>query len=360
MFLKHFRISVLFFFLSLFSLSQTQAQQQTYQPIPPAQVQNVKLTSPGNTIVVTWDKGTDQDGLVVAYKIYYGTTSVKDENASYQNEIKVDGGETTSFTLTNLTPGMIYYVAVTALDDEGNESDNYSVEISIVVGSGGALSILDSSITPSETSTPPQDQTSPVPPTEDLTINGNVSETQTQITTQTDSGSSATTPSDQQNPQYYGPELPADTKTTDTSASALDAPAQTQTDITAPGDVSGLKVDLKRLSKDQVVVLTWKKANDTDHDIADQIVYTKKGMESWDEGTSLGKNVEELEVETDMNQNYTVKIVTIDTSGNASQGVTAFFSTTLAKSGPADLTWLILLFGVVGFGYVFVLKRQVI
>jgi len=70
-------------------------------------------------ITVSWDPSPDSD--VVGYKLYFGTSS-----RNYTNS--VDVGNTTSFTLTNLEAGKIYYIAATAYDTEGLESD-FSEEV---------------------------------------------------------------------------------------------------------------------------------------------------------------------------------------------------------------------------------------
>ncbi len=66
-----------------------------------------------------WDPNTETD--LAGYKIYYGYVS-----GSY--EYSVDVGNQTTYTLTGLDPNKIYYIAATAYNLEGYES-NFSNEV---------------------------------------------------------------------------------------------------------------------------------------------------------------------------------------------------------------------------------------
>ena len=79
----------------------------------------------GGAIILDWDAPTtNADGTalndLVGYKIYYGTAS-----GVYTHS--VDVGNVTTYTLTGLTKGQVYYTAATAYDTSGNES-GYSIE----------------------------------------------------------------------------------------------------------------------------------------------------------------------------------------------------------------------------------------
>jgi fibronectin type 3 domain-containing protein len=92
-------------------------------------------------IRLAWDANTEPD--VAGYKIYYGTSS-----KSYTGS--VDVGNVTSYTLTGLTQGQTYYIAVTAYNTSGSES-NYSGEVSGVA----TETTLPASETPPTVSTSP-------------------------------------------------------------------------------------------------------------------------------------------------------------------------------------------------------------
>ena len=71
-------------------------------------------------INLAWDPNTEPD--LAGYRVYYGTAS-----GTYGAPIDVK--KVTTYTLTGLTLGQTYFLAVTAYDTSGNESD-YSNEVS--------------------------------------------------------------------------------------------------------------------------------------------------------------------------------------------------------------------------------------
>ncbi len=81
-------------------------------------------TNAGTATLLWVAPTTNTDGspaTVTGYRVYYGTAS-----GTYTN--KIDAGTTTTYTVTNLSPGT-YYFAVTAYDSSGNESA-FSDEVS--------------------------------------------------------------------------------------------------------------------------------------------------------------------------------------------------------------------------------------
>ena len=83
---------------------------------PPIPAQNTTITSTGNDFInLTWDES--ELGDLAGYKLYYDS----DPNGfPYDNSIDVDN--VTSYSLSNLSPGTTYYLAVTTYDFSGNES----------------------------------------------------------------------------------------------------------------------------------------------------------------------------------------------------------------------------------------------
>jgi hypothetical protein len=65
-------------------------------------------------VTLAWDPNTDPD--LAGYRIYYGLT-----NNQYSSS--VDVGNRTSYTLSSLENGKTYYIAATAYDRYGDESD---------------------------------------------------------------------------------------------------------------------------------------------------------------------------------------------------------------------------------------------
>lgn len=100
----------------------------------PSDVENVKA-EPGDKLVkLTWDAATDNVG-VSGYKIFYGTSSVSTDSASYTMG-PVDVGNVLAYDVTGLENGKTYYFALTAYDAAGNESEFYSLEVSAKPGAG--------------------------------------------------------------------------------------------------------------------------------------------------------------------------------------------------------------------------------
>jgi hypothetical protein len=75
-------------------------------------------------IQLAWDPNTEPD--IAGYKVHYGTLSrLQSPDGRYQ--VSSDVIDTTTYPL-DLQAGVTYYIAVTAVDDSGNESD-FSVEL---------------------------------------------------------------------------------------------------------------------------------------------------------------------------------------------------------------------------------------
>ena len=68
-------------------------------------------------VTLAWDPNTEPD--LAGYKLYYGTAS-----GDYTQVIDV--GNTTMYTVTNLTAGHTYYFTVTAHDASGHEKHTYT------------------------------------------------------------------------------------------------------------------------------------------------------------------------------------------------------------------------------------------
>jgi len=81
-------------------------------PVLPALpvVANVTLSPQNQAIAVSWSAAAGATG----YKIYYSTTSFDTTNPPPANAVSITVGNTTSYTITGLTNGTRYYVAVTA------------------------------------------------------------------------------------------------------------------------------------------------------------------------------------------------------------------------------------------------------
>ncbi len=118
--------SMLILFSGLY-ISQGLVHAQAKDSAEPTDVENVVAVPGDSKITLSWDASTDNVG-VTGYKIYYGTESVTKDGQQYNlGFVKTDN--VTTSDVTGLTNGTTYYFAITALDAEGNESINYSVEV---------------------------------------------------------------------------------------------------------------------------------------------------------------------------------------------------------------------------------------
>jgi hypothetical protein len=83
------------------------------------------VSASAGQVTLAWDPNTESD--LAGYKVYYGTAS-----GVYTSNIDV--GNVTSFTVTGLQDGLLYFFAVTAYNTSAGES-GFSNEVSAVVAS---------------------------------------------------------------------------------------------------------------------------------------------------------------------------------------------------------------------------------
>ncbi len=379
----------------LLTLTAFSAQAQEFFT-PPADVENVQLTAGNKTLDITWDEGTDKDGLVTGYKIYYGTKSVTKAGDIYEKEVL---SESNSHTLTDLTNGTLYYVAITAIDDEDNESNKYSPEISATpkapnpptLESIEYLSSTEIIINMSDPTTADNpktafrvlnDKDTPIPVAQAEFIGSSVilefdtdileAGTTYQVTAsnriQNAAGESVlngkgdvlsfTVPVPVIEEEPAAPILPAPEPrelkrapkapviTPDPEEPAPKKEPQT---IYPPMNAQNLQVDDTRLKSDSVVILKWTPS--LGDRLADQVIYTRKESGSWDSGYSIGTDIQEVEIDVDTNENYEVRIVTVNDTGLESDGAVLSFSTHLTETGPSTmwgfLAMMFMLLGII-------------
>jgi hypothetical protein len=94
----------------------------TFGSDPAPGVPNVCDAKTGTTpttgnAVLTWQASTDSK--VTGYKVYYGTSSGSYMQTAGQG---ISAGNNTTYTVSGLPTGTLYYFAVTAADAAGNES----------------------------------------------------------------------------------------------------------------------------------------------------------------------------------------------------------------------------------------------
>jgi len=267
-------------------------------------------------IMLEWEPGNSVEDVIIGYNIYYGTRSVQTVDDFYDDQVFVSAQ--TSYVFDTLDPQNVYYFAVTAIDSQENESATYSPEISFSA---------DPDAKPAEEPEPLPEPVIEEPIIDPVDID---------ITDEPD------VPVEEE-PLF---EAPGDVEA---------APIE---DHLPPLDASQVQVDASSIKSDNKIRLTWTKSINIDGDVQDQVLFLKKGHESWDGGRSLGKDLEAIELDVEPNQNYSVRIVTIDRSGNESRGATLTFSTHLAESGPQSFLLLFLAAGLFLFLFPLALKRR--
>jgi|GEM_PF-1241459 len=441
----------------------------------PSDVRNVTAEGLDGAVRLTWDEATD-DGLVVGYKVHYGVTTVTEEGDTYDQEVNTFSEES-SFDVENLINNNTYFFAVTAVDDEGLESELYSVEVSATPKSSGGdgapilisathtaankvllimsepvqlddpTTAFDLSDTFTEVKVPilntlinSQQLTLVLDPasltpgrkytltaTTGVTdFDGNpvssgvvdsvefdaVGEFETPVVEPPASDDEEDNDEDEEEfeeellieeePVIETPAEPNDLNTfflddsqgnsdtanfldsllspdnpinnlerfepeaettTETSTPSVPTANETQNlssapDQVPPQDARNLLADTSMAPSGQVQI-SWTPAVDIDGDIKDQVLYTRVGLGVWDTGISLGKGVSNATINVDQNENYQIRLVTLDEANNESFGAAFEFSTTLNQSGGGQGSVVALtVLAALGFFFLFVGGRK--
>jgi len=415
---------------------------------PPSSVTNVVATAKDEAVGLTWDAATDEDGVVVRYKIYYGVSPVTEEGGTYDQEIDTQSDQT-EYEVSDLINGDTYYFGITGVDDQGNESELYSVEVSgtpqadSIEGNGSpSLKTVTQSapnkvlivmsepvrlddkkeafeltaevngiLVPVFDSTINSEQVTLIVDPQDLTAGDRYVVTATTGVTDFDGNPVSSgildsvvfvasddfpepepliieeEPEEEEEvlideePVLVVDEEPEPPKPDDFGTFFLDGDGDSDTssflddllapeeelnnlvseeppedgptiatpvepsvippandnlgsapDQIPPQDARNLTADTSNFASGTVAV-NWTPAVDVDNDIKDQVLFTRVGLGQWNNGLSLGKNANQAAVEVQPNQNYQIRLVTIDTAGNESFGAAFEFSTTLSQSG---------------------------
>ncbi len=405
-----------------------------YVPLPPYPVENVQAEVIGNTVRLTWDEAEDQDGgVVIGYRIYYGTQSVTAENGNqYEDDVVVHSAQT-EYEFTDLDSGT-YYFAVTARDDEEWESDNYSHEVSATLeGTPSGTNVSDdrfpkvlnaqrvsAGTIQVEMSEPVQIE-SPLDGffvqnrgtyddvviqrvdidgayvfltvdeshlvegeyydvvatsfVEDLDSNPVASGITDTATFQAQAINQPVIEEPIEEDELFIEEEPVDTsETEDTVQVTPPMPDEVMTspqeplresapvrDTTPPYDATDMEVDSDSVFEDLYVTLSWDPSRDVDGDVVDQVLFIRLKGDEWDTGYSLGKDLDVIELDVELERDYEVKLVTIDNTGNESDGLEFSFDTymPLAESGAGAYAVGVLVAGfVIFYSFMTVRKRN--
>lgn len=96
---------------------------------PPSDVEKLSGVTGDGMVTLTWSAATDDTGTA-QYRVYVGPDEVMSTNTAAYAEHK-DVGNVTTYDLKGIDNGKTYYVAITALDAAGNESENYSPYLTV-------------------------------------------------------------------------------------------------------------------------------------------------------------------------------------------------------------------------------------
>lgn len=403
----------------------------------PSDVENLRAEAKDGVVKLLWDKASDSDGVILGYKIYYGTNSVKDIDDEYADEI-LTGSSDLSYEISNLINGVQYYFSLTALDDEENESENYSIEVSAMPVSATTdnpsvisaeqksfteIEVLMSKEVTVKSLTSSFSIKEKLNPTnyldiENTKLNGKkvmlviadgflkpavhyvvtatstvedyfgnpvssgitdsvvfVSKSEAVMEAMLKSKEPAEVvledyvfPSDEE-VLFIEEEVSVEVDFASPTASEIIIEKESETDLevihntafeqdkTPPLGVQKVILDSSTLEQSGFVSINWNPALDVDGDIVDQIIYTKEEGGEWDDGYSVGKETSSIELEVDENTNYEVKIVTLDSSSNQTDGEVLAFSTKLMQTGSGTVISFMMAF--ILSGLYFVSRRRV-
>lgn len=96
---------------------------------PPGDVEKLTAIVGDGMVSLSWDAATDDTG-VTGYNVYVGPDEVTATNtAKYAESKKLEN--VTTYDVKKLENGKTYYMAVTALDAAGNESESYSPYVTV-------------------------------------------------------------------------------------------------------------------------------------------------------------------------------------------------------------------------------------
>ena len=90
----------------------------SYDYSPPTTPKNVAVDDAGETVTVSWDKVSEDEGLIT-YQVYYSTQDFTSRISGIG--VSTFDGTHSSGDIKSLEVGTLYYIAVGAKDDYGNE-----------------------------------------------------------------------------------------------------------------------------------------------------------------------------------------------------------------------------------------------
>lgn len=295
----------------------------------PADVGAIQLDLESNGISLSWSAVTPSgENTIDHYRVYVDTHAVGDSEEYAEVLDTVDA--TTSYTLSSfngaaLVDTVTYYFSVTAVDNIGAESVNYSQEASIVFLKGSET-IADAEGESESIVSDAQDEpvlegseevaveTSPEPVVaEEVSLESN--DDQSVVA---EAAEDATA------------DLGFDTGETLHEAASAE-------DTKAPEDVTDLRASyrLNNSEEDYTVKLNWVESENSDNDLDYYSYGQKKGVGDYSSAIHMEKDKTSYQAILPGGERYTFKISSVDTNGNESAG--AITSIILPATGPGLL-----------------------
>lgn len=114
-------------FMAITVMPQASAQSLEEDITPPDDVENLQIEVYDGAVILSWDVATD-DTKVAGYNIYSGPETVTPVGGEYSYDV-IDAGNVIEYKVEGLENGKTIYFVVTAYDEAGNESENYSKEV---------------------------------------------------------------------------------------------------------------------------------------------------------------------------------------------------------------------------------------
>ncbi len=289
---------------------------------PPSDVEGLKAAGANESIKLSWNASTDDTGIK-GYRIYYGLESVTVDGGKYM--FTKDVSNVVSDTIDNLSNGVPYYFAITAVDTSNNESEFYSVEVSAT----------------------PEGATSET--AEDTAATEPAVETTTEENDQSIVDSIDTEEQDALDENQSGNDN--DTAATTTTTVQTETKTETQAEEAQVEEVAKLLEPIisnfvAKVEEENKVRVSWT-LSQGDNNLKDQIFYQSEDGKNFDSGKSLGTIVRDYLISNlSPGKTYTFKMIPIDLEGKEGTAVTT--SITLPQTGAGIAGLIAVSMGVAG------------
>ncbi|KKP38750.1 MAG: periplasmic copper-binding protein [Candidatus Peregrinibacteria bacterium GW2011_GWF2_33_10] len=315
---------------------------------PPSDVEGIKAIANDQSATLTWDAATDDTG-VTGYRINYGLDSVTKDGGTYMYTKDVDNVLTA--TVDELDNNVTYYFSITALDQAGNESEFYSMEVS-ATPSSAMIDQAATTSTDNQNSENIDSQDNNSLNNEDTTAststNDEPSETIAQPENTTDNTVDTATAQDNSTTNSES-QISNEASQTNTDSNTIEAtvtttqPTEQLSTLLAP-IIANFVAKVEEQNK---VRVKWDVTQGADN-LSDQVLYqSEDGGKQYAKGLSLGSKVREYLIANLIpGKTYTFKLTAKDLTGKETEGLVT--SITLPKTGAGLAGLIAISFGIGG------------